>query len=448
MLPRGLRVEEVLMARSTAVRTAMALGVAVVGLTLAAPASSLAATRTKRASVTSSGAQSFAFVSATPVISANGRYVAFESDGADLVAGDRNDTDDIYVHDRRTGNLKRASVRTKGGGGTEESEAPALSANGRFVAFESDSALVKGDHNEQQDIFVRDLVARRTTRVSVRSNGTAGDDDSGSPAISATGRFVAFDSGASNLVPHDTLGQQDVFIHDRVTGKTKRVSVAWDGSATDGDSQNASISSDGRFVAFDSQATDLVQNDKLGHRDVFVRDRKTGHTELVSVSSDGSEGNGDSSFPAISADGRWVAFTSAANNLVPGDTLGFDDVFVHDRKTGKTRRMSVGLGGVEADGRSSGAAISADGRLVGFVSQAANLLTGDTKGFEDAFVRDRITGATTRVSVRSNGAEGLGDSSAPTLSGDGRFVAFASRAENLVAGDSNSDRDAFWRGPL
>jgi Tol biopolymer transport system component len=295
---------------------------------------------------------------------------------------------------------------------------------------------------------VRDIDARRTSRVSIRSNGTEGDDQSSAPAISATGRYVAFDSQASTLVPHDTLGHRDVFIHDRRTGKTRRLSVRPDGGEADGDSRDAAISADGRFVAFESVASDLVAGDTLGHRDVFVRDRKTGLTERISVSSAAIEADGDSSDPAISANGRWVAFTSAATDLVAGDTLGFDDVFVHDRKTGKTRRVSIGPGGTEAEGDSSDPAISADGRRVAFASQAANLVAGDTKGFEDVFVRDRVAGTTTRVSVRSNGAEGDNNSSRPDLSGDGRFVAFASNATNLVKADTNSERDAFWRGPL
>ena len=160
--------------RATGMRFGAALGVTAVALALAAPASSLAATRTKRASVDSSGAQSLGSTSGSPVISANGRYVAFESDANDLAATDSNDTDDIYVHDRRTGHLRRVSVRTSGGGGNGESEAPAISASGRFVAFESDSTLVRGDHNHEQDIFVRDIDTSKTTRVSSRTRRRTG----------------------------------------------------------------------------------------------------------------------------------------------------------------------------------------------------------------------------------------------------------------------------------
>ena len=267
------------------------------------------------------------------------------------------------------------------------------------------------------------------------------------PSISADGRFVAFESDASDLVRHDTLGFQDVFVHDRETGKTTRVSISSGGSQANGDSDDPSISASGRFVAFESDATNLVAGDTLGFRDVFVHDRKTGKTSRVSVRSGGTEGDGPSGHPAISATGRLVAFESDASNLVAGDTLGFRDVFVRDRRSGITRRVSLRSDGAEGEGESRGAAISREGRYVAFVSDAPNLVPQDTKGFADVFVHDRSTGQTTRESVRSNGAEADGDSSGTAISDDGRFVAFGSFATNLVTSDTNTERDAFWRGP-
>src|SRR5262249_13443691 len=201
-------------------------------------------------------------------------------------------------------------------------------------------------------------------RVSVASDGTQANDRSGFPALSADGRVVAFESLATNLVPRDTNRDWDVFVHDRQTGMTERVSVASDGAQANGPSTWVSLSADGRVVAFRSRASNLVPGDTNGTYDIFVHDRQTGMTERVSVASDGAQANGPSSFLALSADGRVVAFESRANNLVPGDTNGPADVFVHDRQTGVTERVSVASDGTEGDNVSRSPALSADGRFV------------------------------------------------------------------------------------
>jgi Tol biopolymer transport system component len=224
--------------------------------------------------------------------------------------------------------------------------------------------------------------------------------------------------------------------------------VSSTGEQADANSSGSAVSADGRFVAFGSNASNLVPNDGNHTYDVFVRDRKTGKTRRVSVSSEGVEGNGASQNPSISANGRFVAFSSGAANLVPGDTKEHVDVFVHDRKTGKTRRVNLSSAGVEADLDSDLPSISASGRFVAFESFATNLVPGDTKAVRDVFVRDRKTGKTKRVSVSSAGVEGDAESFAPSISGDGRFVAFESPAMNLVPEDLNNARDVFLRGPL
>ena len=344
---------------------------------------------------------------------------------------------------------KWISVRSNGAEANDGSFMSSTSANGRLVAFDSDASnLVGGDANDARDVFVRDLRAGKIRRVSVRSNGAEGNAASRDPSISASGRFVAFRSAASNLVGGDANGATDVFVHDRKTKRTRRVSVRANGAEGNAESVIPSISGNGRFVAFHSSASNLVDGDTNGARDVFVHDRRTGKTRRVSVRSNGTEGNDDSRGPSISADGRFVAFHSAASNLIGGDANGVSDVFVRNRRTGKTRRVSVHSNGTEGDGGSFEPAISADGRLVAFDSTASNLIGGDANGARDIFVHNRRAGKTRRVSVRSNGAEADSGSFAASISADGRFIAFGSFASNLVGGDANGSDDVFRRGPL
>ena len=253
---------------------------------------------------------------------------------------------------------------------------------------------------------------------------------------------MVFYSSASNLVSGDTNGWSDIFVHDRQTGQTTRVSVASDGTQGNSASDKPSISSDGRYVAFKSTATNLVSGDTNGFIDVFVHDRQTGQTTRVSLASDSTQGNGDSYSPSISADGRYVAFRSSASNLVSGDTNGTSDIFVHDRQGGGTTRVSVASDGTQGNGDSYSPSISADGRYVAFMSAASNLVSGDTC-CSDIFVHDRQSGQTTRVSVASDGAQGNNHSWYPSISADGRYVAFHSYASNLVSGDTNSAPDVF-----
>jgi Tol biopolymer transport system component len=328
---------------------------------------------------------------------------------------------------------------------------PSISADGRYVAFYSPASnLVSGDTNGSVDIFVRDRQTGTTELVSVSSSGVQGNGSSYSPSISADGRYVAFYSLASNLVTADTNLYEDVFVRDRQAGTTERVSVSSAGAQGNSSSYTPSISADGRYVAFRSYATNLVSGNVNGYSDIFVRDRQTGTTTRVSVANAGYEGNNDSSSPSISADGRYVAFASLASNLVSGagDTNGVEDIFVRDRQTGTTERVSVSSAGTQGNGASSSPSISADGRYVAFYSLASNLVSGDTNGTFDIFVRDRQTGTTELVSVSSSGVQGNSASSSPSISADGRYVAFYSPASNLVSGDTNGSADIFVRAEL
>jgi Ca2+-binding RTX toxin-like protein len=329
---------------------------------------------------------------------------------------------------------------------------PSISADGRYVVFESSADnLVPEDTNGQYDVFVEDRVTGETTLVSVASDGTQGNQGSDNSSISADGRYVAFESDADNLVPEDTNNTKDVFVHDRVTGETTRISVATDG--TQGNQYpysdyRASISGDGRYVAFKSDADNLVPGDTNSAEDVFVHDRQTGETRRVSVATDGTQGYTnyyiESTGLSISGDGRYVAFQTVLNDLVPEDTNNDADIFVHDRQTGETTRLFEN-NGIETDDDIylTGVSISADGRYVAFESLYDELVPEDTNHVADVFVHDRQTGKTRLISAANDGSPGNEPSIDPSISADGKYVAFYSSADNLVPGDTNNNRALF-----
>ena len=333
------------------------------------------------------------------------------------------------------GDTTRVSVDSSGAEADNGSTKPAISDDGRFVAFQSGASnLVSEDTNNVDDIFVHDRQTGQTTRVSVRSNGAQANSGSSSPAISADGRFVAFYSDASNLLNGDTNGCGDIFVHDRQTGQTTRVSVSSSGVEENAPPPNdyfvVSISGDGRYVAFYSDATNLVNGDTNGNADIFVHNLQTGTTTRASVASDGSEANAGSSEPSLSGDGRYIAFVSSATNLVAEDTNGKADVFVHDLQVGTTTRVSVNSSGAEAIGGGYNPDISGDGRYVVFLSKSRNLdpRATDFGGYPLAYVRDLQVGQTTLASVSSSGdVLGVGDIDMPVISRDGRYVAFEFR---------------------
>jgi len=401
--------------------------------------------QTERVSIDSAGVGGSG-ASQSPSISADGRYVAFHSSASDLVSGDTNLDYDVFVRDRQNGTTERVSVDSLGTEGDSASFYASISADGRYVVFHGLATnLVGGDTNGTFDVFVHDRQSGATERVSLDSLGAEGNDRSSFPSVSADGRYVAFESEATNLASGDANGTLDIFVHDRQSGTTECVSVDALGVPGNDASQTASISADGRYVVFESFASDLVSGDTNGRPDVFVRDHLLGVTERVSVDSSGAEGNSNSERGSISPDGRYVAFDSFASNLVGSDSNGHFDVFVRDRHLGVTERVSLGAGGAEGNSASQQASVSADGRFVVFDSFASNLVGGDTNGRADAFIRDRLLGVTERVSVNSAGAQGNGESSAPSVSADGRDVAFQSQAGNLVGGDTNGNWDVFVR---
>jgi Tol biopolymer transport system component len=296
---------------------------------------------------------------------------------------------------------------------------------------------------------VYDRVDGIVRRVSVGPGGIQANDESLRPVISADGTVVAYESAARNLVGKDVLGRstdtnsaRDVFVYDMTTEETTRVSVASDGAQGAGESLRPSISGDGRYVAFQSEVV-FDASDTNKARDVYVHDRESGTTTRVSVSDAEAQGDGGSFSPSLSADGRLVAFWSNAANLVDGDANGKSDVFVRDVVEGTTVRTSMAGDGTEGDDDSSDPSISPDGHFVAFWSAAGNLVAGDTNGVRDVFLHDLTTGETTRVSVASDGAQADADCYAPNVGSGGDVVAFDSEATTLVAGDSNPGSDIF-----
>lgn len=418
--------------------SATALGVAF-GWAISSPIAPARSATLSRASVSSAGAQSNA-QSFSSGISGNGRIVAFYSEATNLVQNDLNGTTDVFVRDTLSGLTTRLSVSSAGSEGDGPSSFPSVSWDGQIVALLSTASnLVADDTNGCRDVFVHDRAAATTVRVSISSSGTQADADAGWVALSGNGQFVAFSSHATNLVANDTNGHEDVFVHNRNTGVTARVSVSSGGTEGNSYSGGASLSGDGRFVAFSSNANNLVLGDDNNYEDVFVHDRQTGQTTLVSRPPGGSPGPGHSVQPSISGDGRFVAFASYASMLVPGDTNGTTDVFVHDRLTSLVTRVSVSSAGLQGNDWSQQPSISADGYLVSFTSPASNL-GPDGNGTLDVFVHNRLVGMTTNVSANGNsGSQGA------AVSMDGLAITFTSASTNLVPDDSNGVSDAFVR---
>ncbi|BBH70111.1 hypothetical protein ACTI_67960 [Actinoplanes sp. OR16] len=433
----------------TARRAALVTLATLAAVTLdVAPAA--AAAGTERISVATGGTQGDAdIISEFPGGNASddGRYVVFDSFATNLVAGDTNDELDVFVRDRQAGTTERVSVTSGGVQGDSTSGQSAISGNGRFVVFTSLAGnLVPGDTNGFPDVFLHDRQTGVTERVSVAAGGAQGTDFSVLATVSDDGNRVAFMSNAPNLVAGDTNDVIDVFVRDRQAATTVRVNVSSGGTQADSYGLQPAISGSGDHVAFYSEAGNLVPGDTNAQPDFFVHDLQTATTERVSVATGGGQGTGQSlGRAALSDDGRYIAFRSDASDLVAADTNDAADVFVRDRQAGTTARVSLTGGGGEAGGHSSAPTISDDGRRVAFQSEASDLVAADTNGVPDVFVRDRQAGTTERVSLTDGGGQGDGDSDDGFISGDGRHVTFASHAANLVAGDTNGFRDVFVR---
>jgi Tol biopolymer transport system component len=334
--------------------------------------------------------------STRPAVSADGRRIAFASEASTFVAGDVNRDSDVFVRDGARA-IALVSVAAKGGPANGPSSEPDISANGRYVVFTSAASnLVPKDGNRRGDVFVRDLEKNTTKRVSVSSAGAEANGHSSAPAISADGRVVSFASKASNLVRGDTNDVGDVFVRLLGPGRTRRVSVATSGRQQDKAviapfTQISDLSRNGRYVVFDSEATNLVPRDANRRSDVFIRDRVRGRTALISASSTNRQGNNDSVAPATTPSGRFVVFQSFASNLAPGNVAG-EDVFIRDLRTQTTALVNVPAGGGPRNPELvkqllQRPAVADSGSRVAFTSTARSLVATDTNRFEDVFVR-------------------------------------------------------------
>ncbi len=381
-----------------------------------------------------------------PVISGDGTVVAFGSNANNIVRQDWNDAHDVFVRDLATGVNTRVSVATTGAPGNAGSLAPSLSHDGRFVAFNSTATnLVPGDTNMVADAFVHDRRTGATTRVSVATDGTQGNAASQDVRLSADGRWVVFSTNASNLAPGAVGTNRKVLVHDRQTGSTSEVSVLPDGTSGTKDSRTPTISSDGRYVAFLSSDHDIVPAPRRPYNSAYVRDLHAGTTVRMNASPLAHMGHAivsSNTTVTVSPDGRYATFFTGSP-MVAEDTNNVADAYRYELATGDVARVSVGADGVQADkasGFQSGATMSADGRYIVFDSEATNLVPGDTNQARDIFVRDTVDGTTTRVSVGSG--QNTRGSYHPAISADGGLVVFTTDGA-LVADDTNARNDVY-----
>jgi hypothetical protein len=377
-----------------------------------------------------------------PSISGDGRFVAYASTSTSLTPGDTNKSSDVFVADTRNGRTTLVSRTSSGRVGNGPSTDPSLSANGRFVTFTSRATdLVAKDANKASDVFRFDRTTNAVVRVSARSNSTSEQS-----SVSGDGRFVAYASLATTLTVENQIsaGQWRVYLTDVASGTTTMVSRDRFDKPSNGQSHVPSISANGRYVAYSSGSANLVDGDLNGRYDVFVHDRLTTIDRLVSRTP-GQESDGDSRYPSINADGRFVAYTTAATNLVAGDVNGRDDVVRTDLETSTTIRVTRTTSGATPSADSRAPAISGDGNTVAYETKAAGIVKNDTNRVDDVFAFTASTGRTRLVSANLTGGAGNRASFAPTLAHNGAVAAFTSPATDLVARSTGPSFDVFVR---
>lgn len=339
--------------------------------------------------------------------------------------------------------IDRVSTTSTGGEANGQSQLGGLSVDGRYVVFGSLATNLVGDKvSSSRDIYVKDRLTGQVERVSVDANGGESNATSaGDPAISRDGTLVVFSSDASDLVSGDSNGNRDVFAKNRLTGAVTLVSVTASGTQANRNCHSPVLSGNGRYVVFESQSTNLVAGSS-GNHNIFMRDLQTGAIEQISVDSGEIQLVGSSYDPSVSQDGSLVVFTledfSASSYPFP--------IYLRDRTAGTSTIISRHTDGTIANNQSFGSRLTPDGRYVAYWSDASNLVDSDNNFYSDVFVRDLQNDVTTRVSLSSSDGETDSYSNRiPSISDDGRFVAFASFATNLVTGDNNGKWDIFLR---
>ncbi len=419
---------------------------------LAAPAGTASVSIISRVSTTSAGGEVTA-ASTSPAVSADGRYVAFQSDSDDLAGIDSNGSTDVFVKDTQSGQVRLVSETAAHAAGNGASSDPAISADGRYIAFTSRSTNFDAqDTDSTESIYRKDMVTGEIVLVSVDSGGASMPSLANNPDISADGRYVVFQTSyfASGPGEIDNSDDFDIYRRDIQAGQTLLISVTTDGSqSANNDCVSPGISADGSKVVFQTGSTNLSPSDADGLVDIYMRSLPrppdTPGTTILSTSRLLTKGNGHSFGPVLSDDGRYLIFSSLATNLLPGApaTDTDYDVFLKDLGDGSVELVSSDSDGIKGNADSIGSSISADGRYVAFFSDATNLVGADTNGKNDVFVKDAGTGAVSRESVDTGGRQGNGDARYPSISADGRYVAFHALADNLVPGDGNGQYDSF-----
>ena len=373
-----------------------------------------------------------------------GNLVVFTSDASNLVSNDNNGRSDVFLKNVSTGSVTLVSQGLNGESAAGNSTAPRISSDGSTVVFISDAAnLVNFDTNGVADVFAYSVGTGGISLVSVSTAGVQANAESSDPSVNSDGSVIAFVSSATNLDSNDLNGVDDIFVRDVGGSSTALVSMSTAAVIGDHDSSAPRISADGNLVVFVSEATNLVVNDTNAVADIFARNRTGASTTLVTPSFGGLSANMPSDQPAISSDGRYVAFSSQASNLVNDDTNGLSDIFLRDTSLNSTERISLGYNVLDPNGASTSPAVSDNGRDIVFVSSASNLIEGDTNGRADVFVYDRTTTSTARVNVNSAGFVGNKSAFAASISADAKHVFFSSDATDLTADDSNDFVDLY-----
>lgn len=384
----------------------------------------------------------------SPAMTPDTRYVVFSTASTNLVEGDANGMRDIFRKDIQTGELARCSLTSAAVEPNQHCYAPAISGDGRYVIFRTTASnLVPDDTNTVDDIFCKDMASGDLTRVSTDSTGAQANGKSDYPCINGDGSYIAFASWATNLVAGGTTGTQ-IFRKDRVSGEVEIVSESGAGTLGNGNCSSPRISSSGRYIAFGSAATNLVPGDVNARYDVFRKDMDTGAVLLCSCTQSDFQGDYDSSEPSMSTDGRYVTFTTISK-LLAADVNDSADTYRKDLTTGLLAACSTSPAGAYVSGITTYSAISDDGRYVAFRANTLQLAGSSSSHTWSVYLKDMQTG---RVLHCANSATNTGGttsgSHAPCISADGRYVAFSSSSDDLVPGDTNARSDIFRKEPL